>query len=63
MWGEAGARAFRDGVELTATGGDKTAPFMPTDQRFVMGLGLVGEIDEITLYDGDLTAAQAAALP
>jgi hypothetical protein len=62
-WDEAGKQgaSYVDGKPVLQQA--YSMPFAPTGERFHLGAFLVGEIDEVRLYDRALDAVEATALP
>lgn len=62
-WSEQNARGrvYRDGTLLEEH--EYPQPFAPDGQRFQLGRGFVGMIDEVRLYARELTPSEVAAVP
>jgi hypothetical protein len=60
VWNTSGGQLT---VDTTTNGFAAAVSFVPTGQRFRMGAGFTGLIDEVRLYKRTLSSAEIAALP
>jgi hypothetical protein len=60
VWNPSGGQLT---VDTRTNGFAATVSFVPSGQRFRMGAGFTGSIDEVRLYNRTLSAAEIAALP